>query len=127
MQTINLSKLSIKFQAYKNCIQSNNDEWRDKHEDEILKMLESLPNGLGFDTGIEFDWEKSTPLKLVFNFEYHHLNENGYYDGWTQHKLTITPTFGSYGMRITGRDRNQVKGYFYDIFSSLFTTSDDEK
>ena len=113
----------MKLGAYHNCIKSNNEEWKDKNEDAILKMLESLPHGSGFDTGIEFDWKNSTPLKLVFNFEYHHLVD-GYYDGWTQHKLTLIPTFGSYDMRITGRDKNQSKEYFYDLFSSLFTITD---
>jgi hypothetical protein len=126
MQNINLSKLSMKFQAYKNCIQSNNDEWRDKHEDAINKMLELLPSGSGFNAGTSFDWEKSTPNKLIFNFEYQHLAD-GYYVDWTQHKIIVTPTFGGYSMRITGKDYEQSKDYFYDVFNSLFTITDNEK
>lgn len=126
MCTINIAKLATKLRAYHNCIKINNTEWQDKHESAIIEMLENLPSGSGFDSGINFDWEKSTHLKLIFNFEYHHLMD-GYYDGWTKHKLILTPTFGRYAMRITGRDKNQSKEYFYDLFSSLFTITDDEK
>ena len=126
MCTINIAKLSMKLSAFHNCIKSNNEEWKDKNEDAILKMLDNLPNGSGFDTGIKFDWEKSTSLKLIFNFDYYHLLD-GYYDGWTHHKIILTPTFGRYDMHITGRNKNLCKDYFYDLFSSLFTITDDEK
>jgi len=44
------------------------------------------------------------------------MNENGYYDGWTSHTVTVTPGWNGPELRITGRDRNQIKDYLYDTF-----------
>lgn len=119
---INLRQLSSKFQAFKNCVACNNVEWKDKHEDSINDMLELLPSGSGLDAGVKFDWVKSTKDKLIFNFEFHHMNENGYYDGCTSHKLILTPSFAfGYDVRITGNDRNGIKEYLSQLFNELFT------
>jgi len=87
----------------------------------IEKLCESLPHGSGLDGKCEFQPENSNPEKLVFFFEFHHMNENGYYDGWTEHNLTITPSlqFG-YNMRITGRNKGNVKEYLHDLFENIF-------
>lgn len=119
---IDLKRLSGIFDAYLNCIKSNNKEWKDKHEDTINEMLKTLPSGSGIDAGIEFNWDKSTPEKLLFIFGFHHMNDAGYYDGWSHHNLIITPSlqFG-YRMEITGKDRNQIKEYLYQLFYDVFT------
>lgn len=45
------------------------------------------------------------------------MNEAGFYDGWTEHKVIVTPSLGSdYYMKVTGKDRNQVKDYIGDRF-----------
>lgn len=118
--TINLKDLASKVQAYHNCIASNNQEWKDKHEDAINSICEALPHGSGLDGKMQIELPESTSKKLVFFFEYHHMDENGFYSGWTEHNLIITPEFGNYSMRITGRDRNQTKDYLYDLFSNIF-------
>ena len=41
----------------------------------------------------------------------------GMYDGWTEHELHVTPSFGGIDLRITGRDRNETKGYLYDVYA----------
>lgn len=122
MQTINLKTLASKFNAWQNCKASNNKEWEDKHEDAIEEMLKALPHGSGIDSGMIFLWDKSTPEKLIFNFGFHHMDANGHYDGWTDHTLTITPSlqFG-YRMKISGHNRNHIKDYLRDLFSSIFT------
>lgn len=119
---IDLKRLSGIFDAYLNCIKSNNTEWKDKHEAKIETMLEALPHGSGIDDGVKFDSQRSTPEKLIFTFGFHHMDENGYYDGWSEHELIITPSlqFG-YRMEITGKDRNQIKEYLYQLFYDVFT------
>lgn len=106
--------IARKLEAMESCT----DEWKDKHAHSIESMtLGYMPSGSGIDTGTKFSFENSKPNKLVFEFSYHHMNENGYYDGWTEHKLIVTPNLWSgFDMRITGPNRNDVKEYFYQVF-----------
>jgi hypothetical protein len=120
MEKINLQKLASHIQAYKNCIESNNKEWGVKHLEKIEFFNDLLPHGSGLDNGMKINIQDSTPLKIVISFSYHHLNEGGFYDGWTDHVLIITPCFGGFDMKITGRDKNQVKEYLYQTFDEYF-------
>ena len=122
MQKINVRDLAGKFHAYLNCVKSNNTEWKDKHEDAIESMLENLPSGSGFDAGTKFDWDNSTSERLVFNTAFHHMDEHGGYDGWTQHRITVTASlFFGIKIGISGKDRNGIKEYMHDVFSEIFS------
>ena len=101
--------------ARNRCEESN--PWKAKWQAHIEQLLEAFPSGSGFDRGTQL-CEESTPEKLVFNTAFHHMNEGGFYDGWTEHRVTITPSleFG-YRMRISGRDRNCIKDVIQDYFS----------
>ena len=123
MKTINLSKLAGSIQARINCINSNNTEWKEKHEDVIMGFEKLLPSGSGLDSGCKFDLEKSNSHKIVINTSFHHMDENGMYDGWTDHTITLTPTFGGFDIKISGRDRGMIKDYLCDTFSEYFTTN----
>lgn len=120
MKKINIAKLYAALIAMNNCTLSGNHEWAEKWDDYILSECEKLPSGSGIDAGITLVREESEKQKIVFSFSFHHLNEDGYYDGWTDHKLIIKPVFGGIDLRITGRDRNQVKEYLYQLFSEVF-------
>lgn len=111
------SKIAGTLQAYKNCIESGNKEWEEKHEETLEKLVDKLPSGAGIDSGIELNFEESKINKLVFNFSFHHMDEMGGYDGWTDHKLIVKPDlyFGA-ELIITGRNKNQIKEYLSDIF-----------
>ena len=104
-------------QARINCKERNYTEWYDKWTETIERETGNLPSGSGIDSGVKFDFDASTPEKLVFLFGFHHMNENGMYDGWTEHSLIVTPSlqFG-FHIRITGKDRNDVKDYLYETF-----------
>ena len=85
--------------------------------EEWLNSLEQLlPSGSGIDNGTTIDRERSHAEKIVLHFGFHHMNDGGYYDGWTEHTATITPSFDGINMRISGRDRNQVKEYLYQTY-----------
>src|SRR5215469_16388627 len=87
------SELSTLIQARKNCQQSNNTEWFDRHSGTIQKLCKQhLPSGSGFDSGTKFDLDASRADKLVFHTSFHHMNESGMYDGWTEHTVTVTPS-----------------------------------
>lgn len=101
--------------ARRNCIKSGNQEWQDRHEETLERIQHNLPSGSGIDTGCLIDLEKSGWNKIVITFGFHHMNDNGYYDGWTDHKAIITPAFDGINIKITGRDRNNIKEYLYDV------------
>jgi hypothetical protein len=51
------------------------------------------------------------------------MDENGYYDGWTNHKLIVKPELSESGfdLHITGPDKNFVKDYLYDLFDHILS------
>ena len=100
---------------------SVNGAFVDQCEGILEKLQDLLPSGSGFDCGCKIDIPKSGSTKVVITFDYHHMNEDGYYTGWTSHTLTVSPTFSGFDMKISGRDRNQAKDYFYDTFSAVLS------
>jgi len=110
--------------AYHRCIKTGNDLWRDKHA-EMLKQvtMDHMPSGAGFDNGTRMDLGRSTDTKLVFRTAFHHMDDNGSYDGWTDHVITVTPSFG-HGMdiKISGENRNQIKDHTADVFRFALET-----
>ena len=84
-------------------------------EDRVKEIMKAAPSGSGFDAGTELD-DKSTPKKLIFNTSYHHMNEAGFYIGWTDHKVIITPSFDGMDIKLTGKDYNAIKDYIADVF-----------
>jgi hypothetical protein len=105
-------------EARLNCIKLGNTEWKFKHEDRAEYLVRNhMPSGAGIDNGTTLDFDKSTPEKLVFHTAYHHMDENGYYDGWTHHTVVVKPSLTSrFYMTISGRDRNGIKDYLHDCF-----------
>lgn len=106
-------------QARLNCKASGNQEWYEKHTDRAEDLVEVyMPSGSGFDMGTKIDWQKSNADKIVFDTSFHHMNGNGYYDGWTEHQVVVTPSFQGLNLRVTGRDRNDIKDYIIAIFDT---------
>lgn len=93
-----------------------NDHWRPRVDEHLKRIMDSAPSGSGIDSGTKLD-DRSTPEKIVFNVGYHHMNDGGYYDGWTEHQIIITPSlcFGM-SMRITGPNRNDIKDYLGQVY-----------
>jgi hypothetical protein len=111
--------IASKLDAMDNCRKAGNDEWLEKHEQDIMDIVKNeFPSGSGFDSGTKLNWDKSTPEKLVFETSFHHMDEGGCYDGWTDHTITVTPSlqFG-FNLKVSGRDRNDIKDYIHEIFS----------
>jgi len=92
-------------------------EWANRHYAEILTLVrDHMPSGSGFDNGTSIDCDLSHAEKLVFTTSYHHMNDGGCYDGWTEHTVTVTPSFSGFNLRISGRNRNEIKDYIRDCF-----------
>jgi hypothetical protein len=55
------------------------------------------------------------------------MDENGYYDGWTEHRITIRAEFGGISVNVSGRNRNDIKDYLHEVYhhalSALVTES----
>jgi hypothetical protein len=111
--------IAMALTSMNNCTASGNQEWHDKHEETIEELVKNyMPSGSGFDNGTSFDWIKSSANKLVFHTAYHHMNENGCYDGWTDHTITVTPDLAmDINIKVSGSNRNNIKDYMYDILS----------
>lgn len=113
----------------KNCewLKTVNENYLDLCESRINKLESLLPSGSGIDCGCKIDREKSGLKKVIINLSFHHMNNGGYYDGWTEHKIVITPNLSEYpDIKITGRNRDEIKGYLYDIFSDCLLTEVEE-
>lgn len=46
----------------------------------------------------------------------HQNCDSGMYDGWTEHKVTVTPSFSGFDITVSGRNRNGIKEYIADMF-----------
>lgn len=109
--------------ARQRCEKTGNDGWRDEWHDRIeWLMREHMPSGSGVDCGTRFDWDASTPNRLVLSFSFHHMNAAGYYDGWTEHKAVISPDFvHGFDLRVTGRNRNAIKDCLGELYHSALS------
>ncbi len=102
-----------------NCLASGNTEWKIKHEQNIEQIARDLlPSGAGIDSGSHVDLDRSNGDRIVITTSYHHMNDGGYYDGWTEHTVSVRPSFLSNGIdvAISGRNRNDIKDYLCDTF-----------
>lgn len=112
-------EIASRLNAMHSCEKSLNDEWRLKHEEILNKIVDRGPSGDGIDCGTKLYLTDSNGEKIKLLCAYHHLNKNGYYDGWTSHNIIITPSLAfGYTMRITGRNRNNIKEYLAQVYSS---------
>lgn len=113
--------------AYQNCVKSGNEEWKERHMDRVRDLCNALPSGGGFDSGCRLVAEESTGERLIFEADFHHMNRDGFYDGWSYHRVIVTASL-SFGiaMKITGRNRNEIKEYIADLFHPILTELVDE-
>ena len=79
-------------------------------------VREYMPSGSGFDAGTELVIDVCDDSTLVFKTAFHHMDEHGGYDGWSEHKVKVTAEFGGFDIYVGGRDRNQIKDYIADTF-----------
>lgn len=81
---------------------------------------EHLPSGSGFDSGTELltssENFKGRLGSLVFSTSFHHMDQNGGYDGWTEHMVVVKPDWEGFNIRCTGPNRNAVRDYVEDTF-----------
>ena len=104
--------------AIENCRKNGNTEWEAKHTKTIRKLDELLPSGSGFDTGSALSIEESGPDRLVIVTSYHHMDEAGCYDGWSDHDVIVTPSLAlEFNLRVTGHNKAMIKDYIKETFA----------
>ena len=92
---------------------------KNKRVEDLVKNY--LPSGSGFDGDISID-EKSTDEKIIIRVEYHHMDINGFYDGWSTFKVIITASMAyNYCMQVKGE--SVVRKYFYHVGFDDFVIS----
>lgn len=121
-----IQQIARTISAIENCKKTGNKDWQEKHEVFFDNLMQYLPSGGGFDSGITLDQEKTAQEKIVFNANFHHMNQDGYYDGWTEHQVIITPSlvFG-FLVKVTGRNKRDIKDYIADCFYSAPSSEKD--
>jgi hypothetical protein len=113
--------IASKIEAMRNCNKSGNGEWFTRHHDAIDNIVkEYMPSGSGVDSGTQFDTCEHVDCnrdRLIFTTAFHHMDEHGGYDGWTQHSVIVTPSLArGFDIKVTGSDRNGIEDYLADLF-----------
>lgn len=116
-------KLASLLLAIRNCEQSGNKVWQDKHRATIDALIKKhMPSGSGFDSGTKLHFS-SSPEKLVFKTSFHHMNDAGSYDGWTSHTITVKPSLvHGFTLSIGGKNRNSIKDLINEMFQDSLHT-----
>lgn len=125
-----IEQIATLIEARENCIRrmrsapvGTNDhalaaQWKENHEHALHKLEQRLPSGAGIDAGTTINLDRSTREKTVLQTSYHHMNDSGMYDGWTEHAVTVSASLvHRLNIRIGGPNRNQIKDYLHDVFT----------
>jgi len=115
-------KISQTFIARKNCIESGNKVWEDKHSETLEALEKLLPSGSGFDSGTKITDASDRQIKL--RTKYHHMSPEGFYTHWTQHCVTIKSTFS--GLDVTVSGSGDICDYIAEVFEHVLSESYDE-
>lgn len=110
-------------EARANCARSGNVEWLQRHSERLNQLARFLPSGSGINNGTTIELDASNGGKIVLRTSFHHMDEYGSYDGWSEHVVTVRPAFDGIDIAISGRNRNDIKDYLRDTFYQSLTTT----
>jgi len=105
-----------------------NEIW-DSFQDQE-KCLEKLqekyfPHGSGFDRDPVLNMLTSNPEKLIIDFAYHCMDDNGYYDRWITAEVQVCPSLvHEFNFKINWRGYNGkykyiLKDYFEETWANV--------
>ena len=122
MKSTVIQRIAETVDAFHTCEKNDNEEWRERHFETLQELeREALPRGSGIDNGVRIDIQASTMDFVTLRTSFHHMNEHGYYVGWSEHTIVVTPAFRGVNLRITGRNRNEIKDYLHEVFEHALT------
>jgi len=94
-----------------------NPDAKADHEATLRRLEKLLPSGSGFDDGTTIDLDRSTSDKIVLLTAFHHMDEMGDYDWWTEHTITVEPSFVfGLAIKVSGKNRNDINNYIAETF-----------
>lgn len=112
-------QIAIAINARETCLKhGGNGHWGDTWTERLNQIARSqLPSGSGFDSGTRIDLDASTEDKIVLTASFHHMNDGGFYDGWTEHRITVRPSLiHGFTLTVSGSNRNDIKDYIRQTF-----------
>ncbi len=107
--------------AKRNCAQATppNHEWHARHSATLATLAKHLPSGSGIDNGTRILRADADSVVLALGF--HHMNDHGAYDGWTDHEIVATPSWDGISIRVTGPNRNDIHEYLAEVYQHALT------
>jgi len=94
-----------------------NENFRDEADFRVKNLVDRLPHGSGIDGVTTVEMKNGV---LFIHISFHHMNENGMYDGWTNHTIRVKSSLErNFELTISGRDRNDVKEYLGEMFDEV--------
>lgn len=106
-------RLARMIKARNSCLKTGNEEWFEKNSNVIDRIMDSSPSGSGFDSGTQLIDGK----ELSFKVSFHHMNDNGMYEGWTDHIIKVIPDLCfDFILKISGKNKNGIKEYITETF-----------
>jgi hypothetical protein len=88
-------------------------------EERLKRLIDSAPWGSGFDRGTNLEIADQKAGQLRFDTAFHHIDDNGTYDGWTEHVVTVKPSLAwGFELRVSGRNRDNIKEHIAERFDS---------
>jgi hypothetical protein len=104
--------------AIDNCEKAGNREWKARWQEYVARIAkECLPSGAGIDNGTRIVSLTSGGRGITLEFSFHHMTDNGFYDGWTEHTATVYPSFTGLDIRIRGKRLTELADYLHDTFN----------
>ena len=79
----------------------------------ILSLVNrTIPHGSGIDAKWDFEFKGDT---LICRNSYHNMDENGYYDGWTDFVLKVN--LSDFSLKVS-RMRDDIGDYLWEFFDN---------
>lgn len=108
-------------ELYKRIAQTQNQlikyDRLNSHHKTLDELNNLLPSGSGVDVGCNINITKHN--KIVILSGWHIMNDGGYYDGWIDFRVVVTPSFDNFDLNIIGNfgKHQDLKDYLYELFN----------
>lgn len=105
----------------KNCRNSKNHEFLNIAEQRLSRLTKDFIES-GPIESVYCSIDDSSLEKIVFHVTFHHMNDLGYYCGYTEHKVTIRQTFIGLCVTVSGQNKRDCKIYIADVFDNALSS-----
>jgi len=118
----NVQMLDAAFRAMETCRDRNGiSKWVNHWEEQIHSIMETAPSGSGINNGTILLQDECRDQRLVFRLGYHHMDDGGYYVGWSWHNVVVKPEFNGLNIRVTGKNVRDIKEHLHEMMYNWLT------